>query len=104
MDLCLELGQEAGHVSEVYEKVQEAISQPPVKDYVPFTWVSLVQVKKEHYRALSNYYVAIALLDNRWVVHWYKLILPTIVCQTCNEFTLVFKVFKTRFSNSSPIK
>ena len=68
MDLCLELGQEAGHVSEVYEKVQEAISQPPVKDYVPYTWVSLVQVKKEHYRALSNYYVAIALLDYRWVL------------------------------------
>ena len=58
-------GQEAAHVSEVYEKVQEAISQPPVKEYVPYTWVSLVTVKREHYRALANYYVAIALLDNR---------------------------------------
>ena len=65
MEVCLELGQEAAHVSEVYEKVQEAISQPPVKEYVPYTWVSLVTVKREHYRALANYYVAIALLDNR---------------------------------------
>ena len=65
IDTCLELGQEAAHVSDVYEKVQEAISQPPVKDYVPFTWVSLVQVKKEHYKALANFYVAIALIDNR---------------------------------------
>ena len=65
LNTCLELGQEAAHVSEVYEKVQEAISLPPVKDYVPYLWVSLVQVKREHYRALANYYVAIALIDNR---------------------------------------
>ena len=67
-DLCLELAQEAAHVSEVYEKVAEAISQPPVKDYVPFLWVSLVQVKREHYKALANYYIAIALLDTRFEV------------------------------------
>ena len=65
IDLCLELGQEAAHVSEVYEKVEEAISQPPVKEYVPFTWVSLVQVKREYYKALANYYVGVGLLDYR---------------------------------------
>ena len=64
--LCLELAQEAAHVSEVYEKVAEAISQPPVKDYVPLLWVSLVQVKTEHYKALANYYIAIGLLDTRY--------------------------------------
>ena len=64
--LCLELAQEAAHVSEVYEKVAEAISQPPVKDYVPLLWVSLVQVKTEHYKALANYYIAIGLLDSRY--------------------------------------
>merc|ERR1719479_731709 len=67
IDLCLELGQEAAHVSEVYEKVEEAISQPPVKEYVPFTWVSLVQVKREYYKALANYYVGVGLLDQGYL-------------------------------------
>ena len=44
LGICLELGQEAAHVSDVYEKVFDAISHPPVKDYVPFSWVSLAQV------------------------------------------------------------
>ena len=63
IDLCLELAQEAAHVGEVYEKVFDAISQAPVKDYVPFSWVSLVQVKKEHYRALANFYAGLGLVD-----------------------------------------
>ena len=61
--LCLELGQEAAHVSDVYEKVHAAIAQPPVKDYVPYSWVCLAQVKQEHYRALANFYTALGLLD-----------------------------------------
>ena len=48
----------------MYEKVFDAISNPPVKDYVPFSWVSLAQVKREHYKALANYYVAVGLLDH----------------------------------------
>ena len=52
-------------MSEVYEKVEEAISHPPVKEFVPFTWVSLVQVKREYYKALANYYVGVGLLDHR---------------------------------------
>ena len=48
----------------MYEKVHVIISDPPVKDYVPYSWVSLVQVKKEHYRALANFYVALGLLDH----------------------------------------
>merc|ERR1711981_36922 len=64
IDSCLELGQEAAHVSEVYDKVYSVISQAPVKDYVPYSWVSLVQVKKEHYVALANFYVALGLLDH----------------------------------------
>jgi len=64
IDQCLELGQEAAHVGDVYEKVYLAISQQQVKDYVPFSWVSLIQVKREHYRALAHYYVAVGLLDH----------------------------------------
>ena len=43
----------------------KVISQPPVKDYVPFSWASLVHVKKEHYRALAHYYVAVGILDHK---------------------------------------
>lgn len=64
IDQCLELGQEAAHVGEVYDKVYHAISQQQVKDYVPFSWVSLIQVKREHYRALAHYYVAVGLLSH----------------------------------------
>ena len=35
-----------------------------MKDYVPFSWVSLAQVKQEHYRALANFYIAVGLLDH----------------------------------------
>jgi BRO1-like domain. len=38
------------------------ITVPEVKDYVPLSWVSLIQVKKEHYLALSHYYCASGLL------------------------------------------
>jgi len=65
VDDCLTVGQEAGHVSEVYAEVFKVISQPPVKDYVPFSWASLVHVKKEHYRALAHYYVAVGILDHK---------------------------------------
>lgn len=64
IDTCLILGQEAAHVSEVYAKVYRVISQPPVKDYVPFSWASLAHVKKEHYKALAHFYVALGLLDH----------------------------------------
>ena len=40
------------------------MSDPPVKDYVPYSWVSLAHVKKEHYRALAHFYVAVGLLDH----------------------------------------
>ena len=49
----------------MYNDVFKIISQPPVKDYVPFSWASLVHVKKEHYRALAHYYVAVGILDHK---------------------------------------
>lgn len=41
------------------------ISQPPVKDYVPYSWGSLVHVKKEHYKALAHYFVALGVLEHK---------------------------------------
>lgn len=47
---CLVVGQEAAHVSDVYGKVHVIMSEEGQQDYVPFSWVALAQVKKEHYR------------------------------------------------------
>uniref|UniRef100_A0A3B4HAW0 Rhophilin Rho GTPase binding protein 1 n=1 Tax=Pundamilia nyererei TaxID=303518 RepID=A0A3B4HAW0_9CICH len=62
----LRLAQEAARVSDVYLLVQQTMTQPLMKDYVPFSWVSMVQVKSEHFRALSHYYAAVALCDHMW--------------------------------------
>ncbi|KAM3620365.1 uncharacterized protein V6R79_022159 [Siganus canaliculatus] len=59
----LRLAQEAARVSDVYILVQQTMTQPLMKDYVPFSWASMVQVKSEHFRALSHYYAAAALCD-----------------------------------------
>ncbi|KAF1385303.1 hypothetical protein PFLUV_G00106330 [Perca fluviatilis] len=60
----LRLAQEAARVSDVYILVQQTMTQPLMKDYVPFSWASMVQVKSEHFRALSHYYAAVALCDH----------------------------------------
>ncbi|XP_059197133.1 rhophilin-1 [Centropristis striata] len=60
----LRLAQEAARVSDVYLLVQQTVSQPLMKDYVPFSWASMVQVKAEHFRALSHYHAAVALCDH----------------------------------------
>ncbi|XP_060099038.1 rhophilin-1 [Heteronotia binoei] len=60
---CLQLAQEAARLDEVYSLVYQTMSQPHVKDYVPFSWTTMVHVKAEHFKALSHYYAAIALCD-----------------------------------------
>ena len=60
-DLCLQLGQEAAHVSLVYDAVLETAEH--VKYQVPYSWLCMVQVKQRHYMALADYYVATALLQ-----------------------------------------
>jgi hypothetical protein len=47
----------------VYTTVHSLISSAPVKDYVPYSWVSLVLVKREHYSALAHHYVAVGILS-----------------------------------------
>ncbi|KAH9362292.1 hypothetical protein HPB48_002270 [Haemaphysalis longicornis] len=66
---CIEVGQEAAEVAEVYAQVHKLISMPPVKDYVPYSWISLILVKAEHYRALAHYYVAVGLLEHSGKAH-----------------------------------
>lgn len=59
----LQAAQEAARVSDVYSLVLQAMSVPLLKDYVPFSWISMVQVKTHHFRALAHYYTAVALCD-----------------------------------------
>ncbi|RLW13063.1 hypothetical protein DV515_00000588 [Chloebia gouldiae] len=59
----LQLAQEAARVEDVYCLVHQTMSQPHVKDYVPFSWTTMVHVKSEHFKALSHYFAAIALCD-----------------------------------------
>ncbi|XP_015272117.1 PREDICTED: rhophilin-1, partial [Gekko japonicus] len=60
---CLQLAQEAARVDEVYSLVYQTTTQPHMKDYVPFSWTTMVHVKAEHFKALSHYYATIALCD-----------------------------------------
>ncbi|XP_029815116.1 rhophilin-1 [Manacus vitellinus] len=50
-------------VEDVYSLVHQTMTQPHVKDYVPFSWTTMVHVKSEHFKALSHYFAAIALCD-----------------------------------------
>ncbi|XP_059528431.1 rhophilin-1 isoform X1 [Myotis daubentonii] len=57
----LRLAQEAAQVAAEYEQVHRAMAQPPVRDYLPFAWTTLVIVKAEHFRALAHFHAATAL-------------------------------------------
>ncbi|XP_073536175.1 rhophilin-1 [Phyllobates terribilis] len=59
----LQMAQEAARVEDVYTLVYRTMMHPPVKDYVPFSWTTMVRVKAEHFKALSHYHAASALCD-----------------------------------------
>ena len=65
LDMCLELGQEAAHVSATYDKVLQTIVDTTVRESLPQFWLCLIQVKREHYRALADYYVALGLTNQQ---------------------------------------
>ncbi|XP_038078825.1 rhophilin-1-like [Patiria miniata] len=58
-----EIAQEAAVVSEAYSKVHQLMMHPKVKDYVPYSWISLVLVKSQHFKASSHYYAAMGYSD-----------------------------------------
>ncbi|NXH10047.1 RHPN1 protein, partial [Bucco capensis] len=60
---CLQLAQEAARVEEVYSLVHQTMTEGHMKDYVPFSWITMVHVKSEHFKALSHYFAAVALCD-----------------------------------------
>ncbi|KAG1660953.1 Rhophilin-2 [Nymphon striatum] len=64
LSVCIEIAQEAAEVAKFYNTVLKAVSFRPVKDYVPYTWISLIQVKIEHYRAMAHHFTAIGLIEH----------------------------------------
>ncbi|XP_045633204.1 rhophilin-1 isoform X1 [Ursus americanus] len=60
----LHLAQEAAQVAAEYRRVHRTVSQPAVRDYVPFPWTTLVRVKAEYFCALAHYHAAVALCDS----------------------------------------
>ncbi|KAM4028676.1 rhophilin-1 [Anomaloglossus baeobatrachus] len=60
----LQMAQEAARVEDVYSLVYRTMLHPPVQDYVPFSWTTMVRVKAEHFKALSHYHAASALCDH----------------------------------------
>ncbi|XP_055341299.1 rhophilin-2-like [Paramacrobiotus metropolitanus] len=55
--------QEAAQVSKGFTVVHDAISAAPVKQYVPYSWISMVLVKVEFYKAKSHFHTGLALAD-----------------------------------------
>ena len=47
----------------MYRDTQQLMGTEPVKDYIPFSWLCMAQVKTEYYNALANHHIADALLD-----------------------------------------
>ncbi|XP_050528546.1 rhophilin-2-B [Daktulosphaira vitifoliae] len=62
-DLSMDLGQEAALVSEMYANIYSLMPLEGIGGYIPDTWVSLFQVKKEHYAALSYHYTGIGVWE-----------------------------------------
>lgn len=64
MDICFDLAQEAAQLSQCYNQAYELINCATVRDYVPFSWTALVQVKGEYYTGMAHYHAACGILHN----------------------------------------
>lgn len=56
------MAQEAAQLSDCYTHVNQLLSHENVHDYVPYSWISLVQVKREFYTGMAHYHVASGVL------------------------------------------
>ncbi|XP_071786120.1 rhophilin-1-like [Asterias amurensis] len=60
-----EIAQEAAVVSDAYGKVHRLMMHPKVKDYIPYSWISMMLVKSQHFKASSHYYAAMGYTDTK---------------------------------------
>ncbi|XP_053617928.1 rhophilin-2 isoform X3 [Plodia interpunctella] len=62
-DVSLDLAQESAQLAHVYQQLYDKMQSEGVLNYVPYSWVSLVHVKTEFYKALAHQYCATGLLS-----------------------------------------
>lgn len=62
IDICLDLAQEASQLSDCYNGVHRLIIHPSVRDYVPYSWTSLVSVKREYFSGMAHFHAATGIL------------------------------------------
>ncbi|KAI8433136.1 hypothetical protein MSG28_013983 [Choristoneura fumiferana] len=62
LDMCLDFAQEAAQCAHTYHQLYQKMQTEGVFNYVPYSWVSLVHVKTEFYKALAHQYCATGLL------------------------------------------
>jgi len=65
LDQVMEVSQEAAHVSATYDEVVRSAEDTGVKEVLPCAWLCLLRVKREHYRAMADYYVAYGLAKHQ---------------------------------------
>ncbi|XP_068624993.1 rhophilin-2 [Battus philenor] len=64
LDMCLDLAQESAQLAHVYGQLYEKMQTEGVFNYVTYSWVSLVHVKTEFYKALAHQYCGVALVHS----------------------------------------
>ncbi|KAF2899834.1 hypothetical protein ILUMI_06351 [Ignelater luminosus] len=62
IDIWFDLAQEAAQLSHCYENVHQLITHETVRDYVPYSWISLVQIKREYFNGMAQYHAATGIL------------------------------------------
>ncbi|KAK5647301.1 hypothetical protein RI129_002193 [Pyrocoelia pectoralis] len=62
VDVSFDLAQEAAHLSQCYANVHQLITHETVRDYVPYSWISLIQVKREYFNGMAHYHAASGIL------------------------------------------
>ena len=48
----------------MYDDTQMLMSSEPVKDYIPYSWISMALVKSQYYMALAHGSMARAMIDS----------------------------------------
>ncbi|BFZ13290.1 hypothetical protein BsWGS_16328 [Bradybaena similaris] len=62
---CTKIAQECAMVSQKYGETHKMMYKEPIKTYLPFTWLSMVEAKHHFFKALAHYYVTLALIDGK---------------------------------------
>lgn len=50
-------------VSQMYDDTKLLMTAEPVKDYIPYSWVSMATVKAQYYMALAHTHMATAIIE-----------------------------------------